>query len=114
MNKGELIEAIANDASITKAQAQAALDAFVSNVQSSLKSDEKVTLVGFGTFSASTRGERTGRNPQTGQSIRIPARRVAKFSAGKALKDTPFKIVFNDNLPIRIMHYPGCIDGRFF
>ena len=55
MNKGELIEAIANDASITKAQAQAALDAFVSNVQRSLKSDDKVTLTGFGTFSASTR-----------------------------------------------------------
>ena len=87
MNKGELIEAIANDASITKAQARAALDAFVSNLQSSLKSDEKVTLVGLGTFSASTRGERTGRNPQTGEPIRIPARRVAKFSAGRALKD---------------------------
>ena len=87
MNKGELIEAIANDASLTKAQAQAALDAFVSNVQSSLKSDDKVTLTGFGAFSASTRGERTGRNPQTGKPIRIPERRVAKFSAGKALKD---------------------------
>ena len=87
MNKGDLIEAIAADADITKAQAQAALDAFVSNVQKALKGDNKVTLVGFGTFSASTRGERMGRNPQTGQPIRIPARRVAKFSAGKALKD---------------------------
>ena len=87
MNKGELIEAIANDASITKAQAKAALDAFVSNVQRSLKSDEKVTLVGLGTFSASTRGERMGRNPQTGQPIRIPARKVVKFSVGKTLKD---------------------------
>ena len=87
MNRGELVEAIANDASITKAQAQEALDAFVSNVQRSLKSGDKVTLVGFGTFSASTRGERTGRNPQTGQPIRIPARRVAKFSAGQALKN---------------------------
>jgi DNA-binding protein HU-beta len=87
MNKGELIEAIANDADITKAQAQGALDAFVSNVQKSLKGGDKVTLVGFGTFSASTRAERMGRNPQTGQPIRIPARRVAKFSAGKALKD---------------------------
>ena len=56
MNRGELVEAIANDASITKAQAQAAPDAFVSNVQRSLKSDDKVTLTGFGTFSASTRG----------------------------------------------------------
>ena len=70
-----------------KPKLRAALDAFVSNVQRSLKSDAMVTLTGFGTFSASTRGERTGRNPQTGQSIRIPARRVAKFSAGKALKD---------------------------
>jgi DNA-binding protein HU-beta len=87
MNKGELIEAIANDADITKAQAQGALDAFVSNVQKSLKGGDKVTLVGFGTFSASTRAERMGRNPQTGKPIRIPARRVAKFSAGKALKD---------------------------
>ena len=87
MNRGELVEAIANDASITKAQAQETLDAFVSNVQRSLKSGDKVTLVGFGTFSASTRGERMGRNPQTGQPIRIPARRAVKFSAGKALKD---------------------------
>ncbi len=87
MNKGELIEAVANDANLTKAQAQAALDAFVSNVQKSLKSGDKVTLVGFGTFSASTREARMGRNPQTGQPIQIPKRRVAKFSAGKALKD---------------------------
>ena len=79
MNKGELIEAIANDAGITKAQAQAALDAFVGNVQRSLKSDEKVALTGLGTFSASTRGERTGRNHQTGEPIRIPAGRAAKF-----------------------------------
>ena len=87
MNKGALIEAIANDANITNAQAQAALEAFVSNVQRSLKSGDKVTFTGFGTFSASTRGERMGRNPQTGQPIRIPAGRVEKFSADKALKD---------------------------
>ena len=86
MNKGELIEAVANDANITKAQAQAAMDAFTSNVKKALKSGDKVTLVGFGTFSASTRAERMGRNPQTGQPILIPQRRVAKFSAGKALK----------------------------
>ena len=86
MNKGELIEAVANDANITKAQAQAAMDAFVSNVKKALKSGNKVTLVGFGTFSASTRAARMGRNPQTGQPIQIPQRRVAKFSAGKALK----------------------------
>ena len=86
MNKGELIEAVANDANITKAQAQAAMDAFTSNVKKALKSGDKVTLVGFGTFSASTRAARMGRNPQTGQPIQIPQRRVAKFSAGKALK----------------------------
>ena len=86
MNKGELIQAIANDANITKAQAQEAMDAFVSNVKKALKSGDKVTLVGFGTFSASTRAARMGRNPQTGQPIQIPQRRVAKFSAGKALK----------------------------
>ena len=86
MNKGELIEAVANDANITKAQAQAAMDAFTSNVKKALKSGDKVTLVGFGTFSASTRAARMGRNPQTGQPIQIPKRRVAKFSAGKALK----------------------------
>ena len=86
MNKGELIEAIANDSNITKAQAQAAMDAFTSNVKKALKSGDKVTLVGFGTFSASTRAARMGRNPQTGQPIQIPQRRVAKFSSGKALK----------------------------
>ena len=86
MNKGELIQAVADDANITKAQAQAAMDAFVSNVKKALNSGDKVTLVGFGTFSASTRAARMGRNPQTGQPIQIPQRRVAKFSAGKALK----------------------------
>ena len=86
MNKGQLIEAIAKDANITKTQAGGALDAFVKNVQVSLKKGDKVTIVGFGTFSASNRAARMGRNPQTGQPIRIPAKRVAKFSAGKALK----------------------------
>ncbi|MCZ6484088.1 MAG: HU family DNA-binding protein [Acidobacteria bacterium] len=86
MNKGQLIEAIAKDANITKTQAGGALDAFVKNVQVSLKKGDKVTIVGFGTFSASNRAARMGRNPQTGQPIRIPAKRVAKFSAGKSLK----------------------------
>ena len=87
MNKGQLVDAISRDARITKTQAQDALDAFVKNVQSSLKGGDKVTIVGFGTFSASNRAARMGRNPQTGQPIRIAAKRVAKFSAGKALKD---------------------------
>ena len=65
MNKGQLVEAISRDAAITKTQAQAALDAFVKNVQKSLKGGDKVTIVGFGTFSASTRAARMGRNPQT-------------------------------------------------
>jgi DNA-binding protein HU-beta len=87
MNKGQLVDAISRDARITKTQAQDALDAFVKNVQSSLKRSDKVTIVGFGTFSASNRAARMGRNPQTGQPIKIAAKRVAKFSAGKALKD---------------------------
>ncbi len=87
MNKGQLVEAISRDARITKTQAQDALDAFVKSVQTSLKGGDKVTIVGFGTFSASNRAARMGRNPQTGQPIRIAAKRVAKFSAGKALKE---------------------------
>jgi DNA-binding protein HU-beta len=87
MNKAQLVDAMANTAGITKAQAQQALDAFVSSVTRSLQGNDKVTIVGFGTFSASHRGARMGRNPQTGQPIHIPARTVPKFSAGKALKD---------------------------
>lgn len=86
MNKGELVDAIAKDAKITKGQAQDAVDSFVKNVQRTLKKGQKVTLVGFGTFAASRRGARTGRNPQTGKPIKIPAKKVARFSAGKALK----------------------------
>ena len=87
MNKGELIDAIAKDAGITKAQAQAALDSVVNNVTSALKGGQKVTLVGFGTFGVSERSAREGRNPQTGKPIKIPAKNVAKFTPGKALKD---------------------------
>jgi DNA-binding protein HU-beta len=87
MNKGQLVEAIANDARISKSQAQDAVDSFVKQVRKSLRKGEKVTLVGFGTFSASRRSARTGRNPQTGAPIRIPARKVARFTPGKGLKD---------------------------
>jgi DNA-binding protein HU-beta len=87
MNKGDLIGAIARDAAITKTQAQNALDSLVDNVQSALKQGEKVTVVGFGTFSTSKRDARVGRNPQTGASIQIAAKKVVKFAAGKALKD---------------------------
>ena len=87
MNKGDLIDAIARDAAITKTQTQSALDSFVDNVQSALKGGDKVTVVGFGTFSTSNREARVGRNPQTGASIQIAAKKVVKFSAGKSLKE---------------------------
>ena len=85
MNKAELISKIAEDAEITKGQANAALDSFVEAVTKSLKGGGKVTLVGFGTFSVSKRAARNGRNPQTGQVIKIKAKKVAKFKAGKEL-----------------------------
>ena len=86
MNKGELVDAVAEDAGITKGQALAAVDSVVENVTKALKGGVKVTLVGFGTFSATERSARQGRNPQTGKPIKIPAKKVAKFTPGKALK----------------------------
>ncbi|MEI2749002.1 MAG: HU family DNA-binding protein [Ferruginibacter sp.] len=85
MNKAELIAKIADDAGITKTQANAALDSFIEAVTKTLKSGNKVTLVGFGTFSVSKRAARNGRNPQTGAVIKIKAKKVAKFKAGKEL-----------------------------
>jgi len=85
MNKAELIATLAEEAGITKTQANAALDAFVDAVTKTLKKGDKVTLVGFGTFSVSKRAARNGRNPQTGDVIKIKARKVAKFKAGKDL-----------------------------
>ena len=83
MNKAELIDKLAKDAGITKVQANDALDAFTSAVVSTLKKGDRVTLVGFGTFSVSERAARNGRNPQTGAVIKIKARKVPKFKAGK-------------------------------
>jgi len=83
MNKADLIDKIAKDADITKAQANAALDSFTDTVIASLKKGDRVTLVGFGTFSVSERAARNGRNPQTGAVIKIKARKVPKFKAGK-------------------------------
>jgi DNA-binding protein HU-beta len=88
MNKGELIGKIAKDAKISKAQASNALNSAIDSVVSSLKKGGKVTLIGFGTFSVSSRKARTGRNPQTGAPLTIPAKRVAKFAAGAKLKQT--------------------------
>ncbi len=83
MNKAELIEQIAKDAGITKKQANESLEAFTSAVVSTLKKGETVTLVGFGTFSVSNRAPRNGRNPQTGATIKIKAKKVPKFKSGK-------------------------------
>ena len=85
MNKAELITKMADDAGVTKTQANASLDSFVEAVTKTLKSGGKVTLVGFGTFSVSKRAARNGRNPQTGAVIKIKAKKVAKFKAGKEL-----------------------------
>jgi len=85
MNKAELIEKLAKDAAITKTQANAALDSFVDAVTKTLKKGDKVTLVGFGTFSVTKRAARNGRNPQTGAVIKIKAKKVARFKAGKEL-----------------------------
>ena len=86
MNKGELIDAIAKDAGLSKADAGGALGAAVANITKALRKGDSVTLVGFGTFSVSKRKARTGRNPQTGDKIKIKAARVPKFKAGAKLK----------------------------
>ena len=87
MNKAELIDQIAKDSGITKTQANDALEAFTGAVVSTLKKGDTVTLVGFGTFSVSQRAARNGRNPQTGETIKIKASKVAKFKPGKDFKD---------------------------
>jgi DNA-binding protein HU-beta len=85
MNKSDLIDAMASDAGISKAQAKKALDSFTDNVSGALAKGGRVSLVGFGTFSTSKRSAREGRNPQTGKKIQIPAKTVAKFKAGSEL-----------------------------
>jgi DNA-binding protein HU-beta len=88
MNKAELIEKIAKDAGITKKQANESLEAFTGAVVSTLKKGDTVTLVGFGTFSVTARAARNGRNPQTGATIKIKARKVPKFKAGKDFSES--------------------------
>ncbi|MBX9444576.1 nucleoid-associated protein HU-beta [Dickeya chrysanthemi] len=88
MNKSQLIDKIAADADISKAAAGRVLDAIIGSVTESLKAGDDVALVGFGTFSVRERAARTGRNPQTGNEISIPAAKVPGFRAGKALKDS--------------------------
>ncbi len=88
MNKGDLINKIAESAKLTKAQAGDALNAVLDSIGDALKKGDKVTLIGFGTFSVSKREARTGRNPQTGASIKIGAKNVVKFKPGKELSDS--------------------------
>lgn len=87
MTKAEIIERIAADAAVTKTAATKALDSVLGSITGALKKGDKVTLVGFGTFDVSKRAARKGRNPQTGEAIKIAAKKVPKFSAGAKLKD---------------------------
>lgn len=87
MNKAELIDAMAAESKLSKADAKKALDAFINATSKSLKKGDKVVLIGFGTFDIAKRSARTGRNPQTGKPIQIKAKKVVKFKAGAQLAD---------------------------
>lgn len=87
MNKSELVSAIAEKSGLTKADAAKALDATVSSVTEALGNGDAVAIIGFGTFKVGERAARTGRNPQTGAEMQIPAAKVPKFTAGKSLKE---------------------------
>lgn len=88
MNKTELINSIAEKTGLTKKDSEKSVNAFLQSVEEALQKGDKVSLVGFGTFEVRTRKARTGRNPQTGDPIEIPASKVPAFKAGKALKDS--------------------------
>jgi DNA-binding protein HU-beta len=88
VNKVELVSAVSDKAGITKRDAEKAITALVETIEDALKTGEKVSLVGFGTFEVRDRKPRVGRNPQTGEEIRIPASRVPSFKAGKSLKES--------------------------
>jgi len=87
VNKGELIEAVAKASDLSNAQAEKAVKAVIDTISGALKKGDSVQLVGFGTFGVGSRGARTARNPRTGEAIKVKARKVPKFSAGKGLKD---------------------------
>jgi len=87
MNKGDLIDRVSDDAGISKAQADRAIDSVLGGITDSLRKGERVTLVGFGTFAVSQRKSRKGRNPQTNEMIKIPATKSVRFSSGKKLKE---------------------------
>lgn len=87
MNKAELVEAMASDSGLSKADAKKALDAFINTTTKALKNEDRVALVGFGSFSVSERAARKGRNPQTGKEINIKAKKVVKFKPGAELAE---------------------------
>ncbi len=87
MNKSELVDSVAAAAGLSKAQSADAVDAVIGSIQSALKDGNQVSLVGFGTFLVTERAARVGRNPRTGEEIKIPAARLPKFRPGKGLKD---------------------------
>ena len=87
MNKQELVEKVAKDTGMTKTSAAAAMESAIDGIVKTLKKGQSITFVGFGTFKTSVRKARMGRNPQTGAAVKIPKRRVARFSAGKGLKE---------------------------
>jgi DNA-binding protein HU-beta len=91
MNKGDLVSQVAEAANLTKAQAAKAIDGTIKGIMSALQKGEKVTLVGFGTFSVAKRKARIGRNPSTGKELKIPAKQVPKFSAGAKLREAATK-----------------------
>jgi DNA-binding protein HU-beta len=93
MTKAELVAKIADDAGLTKVQAEKALNSFMAATTAALKAGDKITLTGFGTFSAVNRAARIGRNPQTGKELKIAAKTNGKFAPGKALKDLKAKPV---------------------
>ncbi len=88
MNKAQLIDSMAQEAGLTKAEAKRALDAFIDTTRGALKKGDRVALVGFGSFSVSKRNARTGRNPRTGKEIKIAAKNVVKFKPGSELADS--------------------------
>ena len=88
MNKGDLINKVAEDANLSKTQATEAINCVINSMCDSLKDGDKVSLVGFGTFTMNTRDARDGRNPRTGETIKIPAKNVVKFKMGKDLTTT--------------------------
>lgn len=87
MNKQELVDSVAKEAGLTKADTARAVDGVINQIKKALKKNEKVQLVGFGTFEVAKRAASKGRNPRTGEPINIPASKMPKFKAGKGLKD---------------------------